>query len=62
MCIRDSYIFVVFGATALCGLVSLGTMVYLVLFGLFDGSLDVEKVAIFRFPLAANGATAGVAD
>ena len=59
--VRRAYLFTVFGATALCVLASLGTMVYLVLFGLLDGSLDVEKVAIFRFPLAAIGATAGVA-
>ena len=59
--VRRIHLFTVFGAAALCVLVSLGTMVYLVLFGLLDGSLDVEKVAVFRFPLAAIGATAGVA-
>lgn len=59
--VRRIYLFTIFGATALGVLVSLGTMVYLVLFGLLDGSLDVEKVAIFRFPLAVIGATAGVA-
>ena len=59
--VRRIHLSTVFGATALCVLVSVGTMVYLVLFGLLDGSLDVEKVAIFRFPLAAIGATAGVA-
>jgi hypothetical protein len=47
--------------TALCALGSLGTMVFLVLFGLLDGSLDVEKVAVFRFPLALLGATVGAA-
>ena len=36
-------------------------MAFLVLFGLLDGDLDVGKVAIFRFPLAILGATAGVA-
>ena len=36
-------------------------MAFLVLFGLLDGDLDVDKVAIFRFPLAILGATAGVA-
>ncbi len=59
--VRRIHLFTVFGATALCVLVSLGTMVYLVLFGLLDGNLDVEKVAVFRFPLATIGATAGVA-
>jgi len=59
--VRRIYLFTVFGATALCVLVSVGTMVYLVLFGLLDGSLDVEKVAVFRFPLAVIGATAGLA-
>ena len=59
--VRRVYLFVVFGVTALCGLVSVGAMVYLLLFGLLDGSLDVERVAIFRVPLAAIGATVGVA-
>ena len=59
--VRRIYLFSVFGVTALCALGSLGAMVFLVLFGLLDGSLDVEKVAIFRFPLALLGATVGVA-
>ena len=59
--VRRVYLFVVFGVTALWGLVSVGAMVYLLLFGLLDGSLDVERVAIFRVPLAAIGATVGVA-
>ena len=36
-------------------------MAFLVLFGLLEGDLDVDKVAILRFPLAILGATAGVA-
>ncbi len=59
--VRRIYLFSVFGVTAVCVLGSLGTMAFLVLFGLLDGDLDVEKVAIFRFPLAVLGATAGVA-
>ena len=59
--VRRIHLFTVFGVTALCVLGSLGMMVFLVLFGLLDGSLDVEKVAIFRFPLALLGATVGVA-
>jgi hypothetical protein len=59
--VRRVYLFSVFGVTALCALGSLGTMVFLVLFGLLDGSLDVEKVAVFRFPLALLGATVGAA-
>jgi len=59
--VRRVYLFSVFGVTAICVLGSLGTMAFLVLFGLLDGDLDVDKVAIFRFPLAILGATAGVA-
>jgi hypothetical protein len=59
--VRRIHLFSVFSVTALCVLGSLGAMVFLVLFGLLDGSLDVEKVAIFRFPLALLGATVGVA-
>ncbi len=59
--VRRIYLFLVFGITALCVLGSLGTMVFLVIFGLLDGSLNIEKLAIFRFPLALLGATAGVA-
>ncbi|HBM56543.1 MAG TPA: hypothetical protein DD388_07925, partial [Acidimicrobiaceae bacterium] len=45
------------------GLVVLGSvlaMVYMVVFGLLDGSLDGDSVAGFRIPLALVGATAGV--
>jgi len=59
--VRRIYLFSVFGVTAICVLGSLGTMAFLVLFGLLDGDLDVDKVAIFRFPMAILGATAGVA-
>jgi len=59
--VRRIYLFSVFGATALCVLGSLGTMVFLVLFGLLEGDLDVEKMAVFRFPLSMLGATVGVA-
>ncbi len=59
--VRRIYLFSVFGVTAICVLGSLGTMAFLVLFGLLEGDLDVDKVAILRFPLAILGATAGVA-
>ncbi len=59
--VRRIYLFSVFGVTAICVLASLGTMAFLVLLGLLDGGLDVEKVAILRFPLAVLGATVLVA-
>jgi len=59
--VRRIYLFSVFGVTALCVLGSLGTMVFLILFGLLEGDLDVEKMAVFRFPLSMLGATVGVA-
>ena len=58
--VRRVYLFVVFGVTGLVVLGSILAMVYMVLFGLLDGSLDVESVATFRIPLALIGATAGI--
>jgi len=58
--VRRVYLFAVFGATALTVLGSILAMVYMVVFGLLDGSLDVESVAPFRFPLGLIGATASV--
>ena len=58
--VRRVYLFAVFGVTGLVVLGSILAMVYMVLFGLLDGSLDVESVATFRIPLALIGATAGI--
>ena len=58
--VRRVYLFAVFGVTGLVVLGSILAMVYMLLFGLLDGSLDVESVATFRIPLALIGATAGI--
>ena len=58
--VRRVYLFSVFGATALVVLGSVLAMVYMVLFGVLDGSLDGDSVAGFRIPLALIGATAGM--
>jgi len=58
--VRRVYLFAVFGVTGLVVLGSVLAMVYMVVFGLLDGSLDGDSVAGFRIPLALVGATAGV--
>ena len=58
--VRRVYLFAVFGVTGLVVLGSILAMVYMVLFGLLDDSLDVGSVATFRIPLALIGATAGI--